>query len=76
MEKKAVTQRYNNLDGIRSLAATGIICMHIRANIGYSISAEGIMNYVINNLIAGMGSFVSLFLSSVVFQCAVDIMTG
>lgn len=33
--------RYNNLDGIRSFAAVGVICMHVRANIGFEISAGG-----------------------------------
>lgn len=28
-------RKYNNLDGLRTLAAIGVICMHIRANIGY-----------------------------------------
>jgi len=31
-------RRYNNLDGLRTLAAIGVICMHIRANIGSEIS--------------------------------------
>ncbi|MCD8011742.1 MAG: acyltransferase [Lachnospiraceae bacterium] len=55
-------QRYNNLDGIRSLAAIGVICMHVRANIGFEISAGGgIADYVINSLIGSFGELVYLF---------------
>lgn len=42
MELQAIKpQRYNNLDGIRSLAAIGVICMHVRANIGFEIGGGG-----------------------------------
>ncbi len=54
-------RRYNNLDGIRSLAAIGVICMHVRANIGFEIRGGAVSNYVVNQLIASMGRFVQLF---------------
>ncbi|MCD8080050.1 MAG: acyltransferase family protein [Bacteroides sp.] len=95
-------QRYNNLDGLRTLASIGVICMHVRANIGFEISGAdcpktqislfesttccameeaeslhvvpqeteirvfgqlggGILDYLINTLIAQMGGFVQLF---------------
>ncbi|MCD7812318.1 MAG: hypothetical protein LUG91_10855, partial [Ruminococcus sp.] len=42
MESQALkVQRFNNLDGLRTLAAIGIICMHIRGSIGFEISAGG-----------------------------------
>lgn len=54
--------RYNNLDGIRSFAAVGVICMHVRANIGFEISAGGgIADIIINRLIGSFGIFVYLF---------------
>lgn len=54
-------QRYNNIDGLRTLAAVGIVCMHVRANIGFSITGGEITNYVVNTLIAQMRNFVQLF---------------
>ncbi|MCD7847486.1 MAG: acyltransferase [Oscillospiraceae bacterium] len=55
-------QRYNNLDGLRTIAAIGVICMHVRANIGFDVAVwGGTANYVVNSLIAQMGGFVQLF---------------
>lgn len=55
-------KRYNNLDALRTFAAIGVICMHIRANIGFDIvCGGGITNYVVNTLICQMGCFVQLF---------------
>ncbi len=55
-------QRYDNLDGLRTLAAISIICMHIKYNLDYDIIVSNrIIGYVINNLIASAGVFVQLF---------------
>ena len=61
MENSATNQRYNNLDGLRTIAAIGVILMHVRANIGFEIIGGGVSDYIINRLIAGMGTFVQLF---------------
>lgn len=53
--------RYNNLNGIRALAAIGVICMHVKTNIGYEVAGGSVANYVINQWIGAMGSFVQLF---------------
>ncbi|MCD7804495.1 MAG: acyltransferase [Oscillospiraceae bacterium] len=55
-------QRYNNLDALRTIAAIGVICMHVRANIGFDVAVwGGTADYVVNTLIAQMGGFVQLF---------------
>lgn len=28
-------KRYGNIDGLRTIAALGVVLMHVRANIGY-----------------------------------------
>lgn len=63
MEAQAIKpQRYNNLDGLRAMAAIGVVCMHVKFNIGFEIQGgENIADYVINTLIAQMGGFVQLF---------------
>lgn len=35
-------RKYNNLDGLRSLAALGVLCMHVSTNIGYEIIGGGV----------------------------------
>lgn len=34
-------KRYNNLDALRTIAAIGVVCMHIRANIGFDVIGGG-----------------------------------
>ncbi|MCC8081756.1 MAG: acyltransferase [Lachnospiraceae bacterium] len=58
---KTSLHRYNNLDGIRTMAAIGVICMHVNANIGFEIIEGGIADYLINSVIAKMYLFVQLF---------------
>ena len=51
-------KRYNALDGLRAIAALGIILIHIRANSAYKI--EG---FFYNNVIASLLDFVYLFMT-------------
>lgn len=53
-------KRYGNLDGIRTIAALGVVLMHVRANIGFKISGGG-TEYLINRLVPQLSSFVYLF---------------
>lgn len=65
-------QRFNNLDGIRTLAAIGIILMHVKANIGFDVTAGGMTNkFILEHLIGKMGGFIQLFfiLSSFCMCC-------
>lgn len=50
-------ERYDNLDGLRTLSCLGIIGMHIRANTGYKIAG-----WVYQTLIPSTSLFVYLFL--------------
>lgn len=34
-------KRYGNIDGLRTIAALGVVLMHVRANIGYKIVSGG-----------------------------------
>ncbi len=34
-------RKYNNLDGLRTLAAVGVVCMHVLTNIGFKVSGGG-----------------------------------
>lgn len=54
-------KRYGNLDGLRTIAALGIVLMHVRANIGYIIVSGRGTDYIINQLIPQLSSFVCLF---------------
>ncbi len=54
-------QKYNNIDGLRTLAAISIIIMHVWANIGYQIFENESINNVINNIFPRLASFVELF---------------
>lgn len=54
-------RKYNNLDGLRTFAAGGVVCMHVRTNIGFKISGGEYTDYLINSLIAQFGTFVQLF---------------
>lgn len=49
-------KRYNNLDGLRTIAAVGIILMHIKANAGYQLPQN-----IITNIISQAALFVELF---------------
>lgn len=53
MEKK----HYDALDGLRTIACTGIVMMHIRANNTYEISG-----FIYNKMIASFTNFVFLFM--------------
>lgn len=53
-------KKYNNLDGLRSVAAIGIICMHVLLNLSYKIDSG--QNYLLYQLIGQFGSFVNLFM--------------
>ncbi len=56
-------KHYNNLDGLRALAALGIVCMHVRSNLGFEIIfGGGIGDYIVNSLISQFGSFISMFM--------------
>lgn len=55
-------ERYNNLDGIRTLAAIGIILMHVQSNIGFEVPGGGTLGeFILEHLIGEMGGFVQLF---------------
>ena len=55
-------QRFNNLDGIRTLAAIGIILMHVKSNIGFEVAVGGKAGkFILEHLIGEMGGFVQLF---------------
>ena len=51
-----MTERYDGLDGLRTIACLGIIAMHIKANAAYQIPIE------LNNIVASFTHFVPLFL--------------
>lgn len=54
-------KKYNNLDGLRTLAAIGVICMHVTP-ISATINNRGsITDYLINTFITHFGTFVQLF---------------
>lgn len=53
-------KKYNNLDGLRTFAAIGIICMHVLANTKVAVNGEA-TNYLLNTLIGSFGAFVQLF---------------
>lgn len=65
MEKK----HYKSIDGLRTIAAVGIVMMHMRANNNYEIGG-----YVYNKIIPSFTNFVFLFMVISAFGCAVDIM--
>ncbi len=52
-----MSKKYNNLDGLRTLAAIGVLCMHIYANIGFRLENS----YIVHNIISQMGVCVQLF---------------
>lgn len=51
------TNRYENLDGLKVIAALGIIAMHVSSNMGHPLSSE-----LISGIIGSMTHFVKLFL--------------
>lgn len=53
MEKK----HYGTIDGLRMIAAFGIVMMYIRANSNYEISG-----FIYNNIIPSFTNFVFLFM--------------
>ncbi len=50
-------ERYGAIDGLKSLAAFGIVLMHMRANNNYEITG-----FVYDNVIASFTNFVYLFM--------------
>lgn len=56
METTIAKRHYDNIDGLRAIAAIGIVLMHVLANGGYEI-ADGPVKTVIGSL----GVFVQLF---------------
>ena len=54
-------KRYGNIDGLRTIAALGVVLMHVRANIGYKIVSGGGTDYLINQLVPQLSSYVYLF---------------
>ena len=53
MEKK----HYKSIDGLRTIAAVGIVMMHMRANNNYEIGG-----YVYNKIIPSFTNFVFLYM--------------
>lgn len=51
-------ERYDSLDGIRALAAIGIVCMHVLANINLKPST----NYLTTDIIPFMTNFTYMFM--------------
>lgn len=56
MEKE--NKHYGTIDGLRTIAAFGIVTMHIRANTNYIISG-----YLYNKVIPSFTNFVFLFMA-------------
>ncbi len=52
-----MNERYDNLDGLRTISCIGIIAMHVKANADYQISG-----YVFDSIIPSWSLFVYLFL--------------
>lgn len=57
MKEKIIKKHYGAIDGLRMLAAFGIVMMHIRANSNYEIRGE-----IYNTIIPSFTNFVSLFM--------------
>lgn len=49
--------RYENLDGLKVIAAFGIVAMHVSSNMGHPLTSE-----IATNIIGSMTHFVKLFL--------------
>lgn len=49
--------RYENLDGLKVIAAFGIVAMHVSSNMGHPLTSE-----IATNVIGSMTHFVKLFL--------------
>ena len=49
--------RYENLDGLKVIAAFGIVAMHVSSNMGHPLTLE-----IATNVIGSMTHFVKLFL--------------
>ncbi len=56
-KEKQEIGRYNNLDGIRAIAAIGIVMMHVRGNLGIKIDG-----YLYNTVIYQLGYLAFLFM--------------
>ncbi|MDB2008579.1 hypothetical protein [[Clostridium] symbiosum] len=64
MDREIVLEKkhYGSIDGLRMIAAFGIVMMHIRANTGYEISG-----FVYNSVIPSCTNFVFLFMTVFAF---------
>ncbi len=51
------SKRYDSIDGLRTIAAIGIVMMHVASNCNYEISG-----YVYNEIIPSITNFVFLFM--------------
>lgn len=49
--------RYDSIDGLKALAAIGIVLIHVKANNNYNISG-----FAYNKIIASLGNFIFLFM--------------
>lgn len=49
--------RYENLDGLKVIAAFGIVAMHVSSNMGHPLTSD-----IATSIIASMTHFVKLFL--------------
>lgn len=56
-------KRYNALDGLRTIAALGIILIHIKANSDYPVDG-----FLYNKVISSMTDFVYLFMTISAFS--------
>jgi len=52
----SLNERYDNLDGLRTIAAVCIILMHVMANLSYELPSNPVLN-----VISKTGNFVQLF---------------
>ena len=60
--------RYENLDGLKVIAAFGIVAMHVSSNMGHPLTLE-----IATNVIGSMTHFVKLFLILSALECVADI---
>ncbi len=61
-------KKYKSLNGLRALAAIGIVFMHVRANIDIEVGG----NFLYSHIIPVMSDFVFLFMMVSVFSfCSV-----
>ncbi len=54
-------RRYNNLDGLRTLAAIGIVAFHVLVGIGYRIPGGTVLTYITQNILKSFKDFAQMF---------------